>query len=482
MRLLNKITLKIIFGITLLLSAACQQNHDKSNDGKIHDKSSEGINKTSPESTEFEQQKKIEPLLDYTGFWVYQNKDYKNILFISSEYKIDVDQIVTTISGVDFLPDFNISTLAFAQKDNPTLVLKKNVAEALMVRTVNGKKELFQINLSLESKKQMVLTTSGLNLITTQLYTKLEDPFLAYQQFNQIQSERVSNFFEQLQNSDIKNQCKSKRAYQQGELEALIENFNNKCLSQILHQNPSYINEMNLIHYAAQYHFSLILKELILLGGDVNKKDQKGHTPLNIICKTGIRGRAVNHNEDHGFITINSDYNQTAKLLLEAGATVTDMDLECLFKTISDPQVLSSALKNIGSFENFRFKREILTTYFMKSYSELIGPQEGLVLLKELIAHLSPELITELSKDSFVGIIALSYLELPALETLIQAGINFNYNYTKSDIMTSVQKNIEEGSQQKFEHPESWRYKSFLNQKLNRMRKNLEYFKSLPNL
>ncbi len=186
MNLLNKIALKIIFGIALLLLAACQQNQDKSNDGKIQDKSSEGINKTSTESTEFEQQKKIEPLLDYTGFWVYQNKDYKNILFISSEYKYAVDQIVTTISGVDFFPDFNIRTLAFAQNDNPTLVPKRNEAEALMVRTVNGKKELFQIHLSLESKKQMVLTTSGLNLITTQLYTKLEDPFLANLQFSQI--------------------------------------------------------------------------------------------------------------------------------------------------------------------------------------------------------------------------------------------------------------------------------------------------------
>ncbi len=294
----------------------------------------------------------------------------------------------------------------------------------------------------------------------------------------------MNHFFDQLQNSNITNQCKSKRVFQrweQWEIEAFVEGLNIKCLLQILHQYPSYTNDMNLIHYATQYHLSSVLKELIALGGDVNKKDQNGHTPLNMFCDGGILSRAVRGNEDHGFITINSDYNQTVKLLLEAGATVTDMDLECLFKRISDPQVLSVALKSMGSFENFRFIRVLFSTY-INSYSELIGPQEGLVLLKEMIAHLTPELITELNKDSFVGIIALSYLELPALETLIQAGINFNYNYTKSDIISSVQKNIEEDSQQKFDHPESWRYKSFLNQKLNRMRKNLEYFKNLPNL
>jgi hypothetical protein len=82
----------------------------------------------------------------FVGYWVSEDTPTKGIIRFGTEKDFMTGAEVTKVYGLNLEPDFAYLTSAYAENDNPEVNLNGKRFESLLLRTLEGKKRVVQID------------------------------------------------------------------------------------------------------------------------------------------------------------------------------------------------------------------------------------------------------------------------------------------------------------------------------------------------
>lgn len=364
-----------------------------------------------------------EPLVEYTGFWIHKGGARENIVRISSEESSATKSLETKIYGLDLFSDFGYRALAFADKDNPRMDLHENRVEALMEKTLSGKKSLIQIDFILNNPNLMTLTISAMGKTLVQSYERMEDEVTALRRFRQVQIARIEEFYAAERDNVVHPRCADKKPYFSDWASVTVACF--KTMFEVQKPDP---NAEGLLHIAAKRRNLSLVKYLLSHGASVQQRNREGRTALQELFKSGLGSFIL---PDHGAVPFTLNVDAVIGELLNSGAQVDSEILSQILLAVDDVGILNQAIDGVTDFSQMSHR---VLVDFMSSYATR-GAEKHEVL-KKLLSRFSSNQMDDFSHERIMKLWAIKYLDSVGLEILVRAGFKF-YNSSDSPETTA---------------------------------------------
>ncbi|MBX9765781.1 MAG: ankyrin repeat domain-containing protein [Bdellovibrionales bacterium] len=386
-----------------------------------------------------------EPLVAFTGFWSLRTATSENIVKISSKESYSTKSLETQIYGLDLLSDFGYRSLALADNDNPTMDKHEGRVEALMEKTIAGKRQLIQIDLALIHPNSMTLKISGAGKTVVQDYTRLEDEADAERRFRKIQIERINDFYALGRDQIVSPDCFKKES----RIEWVYKSATVACFKAMVETGNVDVNAEELLHIAARRRSLPLVKYLLSRGADVQRKNKEGRTPLEEVFESGLGSFKF---PDHGMVPYTLDVDAVVGALLNQGARVDHFVLKNIVLYVDDLKILNQAIDLLQ--DSGDAKRDALVQFRRDALVQFIGSYQRrglgrLQTLQKLLSKFSPIQNAEFSRDHVVNLWAISHLDPAAMETMTFAGYqfdDFSAQTQAAEERTRLERSLSDGS------------------------------------
>lgn len=409
--------MKALVGSFALVSllCACQRFEVKAPAGNAASSNTKVAGRSANES---EAQRKVEPLMDFTGFWSLQNGEYRNTIKIESEVDFTTKTLRTKVFGLDLEPQFKYISSALAEDDNPYLELNGARVEALLMKTLGGQKRIVEFVFELQDTDTLKVSVRGNGKSYSEIYKRVTNEVRGGKEFYSLAVARAEKILATEIRTYNESLCSGHWAYPVSEL---AERYQNACLMKRIESGGLSPNDAEVFRAAIKSLNVDLLKQLIARG---LKVDEFSFTDI-LLKTTGyiFKSSALTVGE-HGGVRYATNLDETLRLLLANSSksfVATDV-LQGVLRSTSDAGLIHQLLDRKGDGPTIN---ELTLLSFVNHYTR--WEKEGPKLFERLLRMFPADGFSKL-ESSLLEEWSIQYLDAEALQILASHGFTFEHS------------------------------------------------------
>jgi hypothetical protein len=422
-----------IISFAVLLLIGCSGTHSDQASSSEVGQTQESAEKKAQATSEAS---KLEPLAEYTGFWVEETNDSEVIQLLSTRDS-QTGSFVTKVLGLNLEPDIAYTTSAFADGDNPEIAFHDGRYEALLIKTIEGHRRLIEIafDFTVKDKATVQVKVSGKTAVRT--YTRVATSKKTEQKFYDVQKARAQKIINSAYSDFWKDYCD--RPDDLFFLEGVITRHQTKCLTNWVKKfaKPDKLQELLVI--AASVRNISAMKVLIEAGADVNAPDAKRQAPAQAAFSSSSHSLGIG---EHGFVVSNGLTSEALSVLFDHGLSVdalTSFQFSELFAASNDARFLRRVLDSKADLNGSA--AAVLRSLFFSYRAR--WKEQGPELLKAVIARLGQRTVLEALNDTLISGRMIKDGDADSIKIIKDAGFKFS-----SEHIASAQQEIAEAREE----------------------------------
>lgn len=253
-------------------------------------------------------------LQKYDGYWAQISSDPDNLIQISTSKDGSTGMDVTTAYGLNFQPDLPYLTSGFAKDDNLTIENHDGRNEALVIKTLAGKRRLITTTFDFSEADHIHLTIESNGTKYFRMFKKIDSSVETIKNFNRVQFDRAQQIIADQNANSWSERC------DQGDssmIEYIASYHMTKCINSWLAKKPNAEDMQILLKEMIKTANIAMIELFINAGADVNLAVPEGAIALRKAF-SGYQQIAIQVGE-HGFVQTNASPESVIELLQNHG-------------------------------------------------------------------------------------------------------------------------------------------------------------------